>query len=263
MGPEPKSFLVGTVVGILGGLIGLGGAEFRLPLLIGMFEFGPLAAVILNKAMSLVVTAAISARMGAVPIADVLSQWPIILNLLSGSIVGAWVGASWALKLKTRTFYLVIAALLLLMAFVLLLGHASGSSGVPAMSGLALTIAGLLTGFGIGLVASLLGVAGGELLIPTLVLLYGVDVKLAGSLSLAVSLPTMIVGFARYSQDKSFKVIREEIIFFISMATGSVLGVLIGGQLLTIAHTSVILPLLAGVLVISAWKMWKHSRTSR
>jgi uncharacterized protein len=49
-----------------------------------------------------------------------------------------------------------------------------------------------------GIVAALLGVAGGELLIPTLVLLFGADIKLAGSLSLAVSLPTMIVGFTRY-----------------------------------------------------------------
>jgi hypothetical protein len=32
-------------------------------------------------------------------------------------------------------------------------------------------------------IASLLGVAGGEFLIPTLVLLFGADIKLAGSLS--------------------------------------------------------------------------------
>jgi hypothetical protein len=35
------------------------------------------------------------------------------------------------------------------------------------------------------------------LLIPTLVLLFGAEIKLAGSLSLAISLPTMLVGFAR------------------------------------------------------------------
>lgn len=63
-------------------------------------------------------------------------------------------------------------------------------------------IAGVAAGFGIGIVAALLGVAGGELLIPTLVLLFGVDIKLAGSLSLAVSLPTMLVGFARGSKAK-------------------------------------------------------------
>ncbi|MGO9999482.1 MAG: ferritin-like domain-containing protein [Acetobacteraceae bacterium] len=53
----PAAFAGGAVIGALGGLIGLGGAEFRLPLLIGMFRFGALQAVILNKAMSLVVVA--------------------------------------------------------------------------------------------------------------------------------------------------------------------------------------------------------------
>ncbi len=56
---------------------------------------------------------------------------------------------------------------------------------------------GVFAGFIIGAVAALMGVAGGELLIPTLVLLFGLDVKVAGSVSLAVSLPTMLMGFAR------------------------------------------------------------------
>jgi uncharacterized membrane protein YfcA len=43
----------GAGVGLLGGLVGLGGAEFRLPLLIGLFGFVALQAVIVNKAMSL------------------------------------------------------------------------------------------------------------------------------------------------------------------------------------------------------------------
>jgi len=46
----PLSFLAGAGIGILGGMIGLGGAEFRLPLLIGVFGFIALQAVILNKA---------------------------------------------------------------------------------------------------------------------------------------------------------------------------------------------------------------------
>jgi uncharacterized membrane protein YfcA len=33
-------FTTGAVIGALGGLIGLGGAEFRLPLLISVFRFG-------------------------------------------------------------------------------------------------------------------------------------------------------------------------------------------------------------------------------
>lgn len=49
------AFISGSIIGTLGGLIGLGGAEFRLPVLIGLFKFPPLEAVILNKIMSLII----------------------------------------------------------------------------------------------------------------------------------------------------------------------------------------------------------------
>jgi uncharacterized membrane protein YfcA len=38
-------------------------------------------------------------------------------------------------------------------------------------------------GVGSGIVPALMGVAGGELLIPTIVLLFAVDIKIAGSLA--------------------------------------------------------------------------------
>lgn len=75
--------------------------------------------------------------------------------------------------------------------------------------------------------------------------------KLAGSLSLAVSLPTMIVGFARYSRDQSFSVIRRNITFVLVMACGSIVGTFLGGQMLGFVPSGVLLPLLAAILVIS------------
>ncbi|WP_276947163.1 sulfite exporter TauE/SafE family protein, partial [Haematobacter massiliensis] len=203
----PAAFGGGAIIGTLGGLIGLGGAEFRLPLLIGAFKFKALEAVILNKAMSLVVVAtALPFRAGTVPFADIAAHWPIILNLLAGSLAGAWFGAGWATRLKSETLYKVIAVLMVGIAVVLVFGHDATASD-PLLTGAAQMAAGVILGFGIGIVASLMGVAGGELLIPTLVLLFGANIKLAGSLSLAVSLPTMLVGFARYSQDQSFAVL--------------------------------------------------------
>ena len=66
------AFVGGSVIGSLGGLIGLGGAEFRLPLLISVFRFVALEAVILNKAMSLVVVAsALPFRARTVPFAAI------------------------------------------------------------------------------------------------------------------------------------------------------------------------------------------------
>ena len=70
-----RSFLAlgaSALIGTLGGLIGLGGAEFRLPVLISLFRFRGLEAVILNTATSLVVVAtALPFRAGTVPFSAV------------------------------------------------------------------------------------------------------------------------------------------------------------------------------------------------
>lgn len=253
------AFVGGAAIGTLGGLIGLGGAEFRLPLLIGLFDFAALSAVIVNKAMSLIVVAtALVFRARTVPIELLLAHWTIVANLLGGSLLGAWWGASWATRAQPRSLYRVIAALLVLIAAALLLHHWQPARSAALFEGNTQIVAGLAAGFAIGAVASLLGVAGGELLIPTIVLLFAVDIKLAGSLSLAVSLPTMIVGFARYSRDGSFRVLRENRPFVVTMAAGSILGAALGAALLGVVPSALLLPCLALILVISAWKIWRH-----
>lgn len=249
----------GGLIGALGGLIGLGGAEFRLPLLIGVFNLAALEAVILNKAISLVVVAsALPFRAATVPFATIADNWPIVANLLVGSLLGAWFGAGWATRLKSETLYKVIATLLVAIAVILVLGH-DARAGHALLTGPAQIVVGVIAGFAIGVVASLLGVAGGELLIPTLVLLFGADIKLAGSLSLVVSLPTMLVGFTRYSRDQSFSVLGRNKAFLIVMAAGSIVGTFIGGRLLGIVPSGFLLPALAAILLISAVKVWRHS----
>ena len=256
---KAAAFGGGTVIGILGGLIGLGGAEFRLPLLIGAFRFPALEAVIVNKATSLIVVAsALPFRAATVPLSDVVAHWPVVLNLLAGSLLGAWLGAGWATRIRSETLYRIIAFLLVSIAALLLFGHEQHTDGQALATGSLRVVAGTAAGFAIGVVASLLGVAGGELLIPTLVLLFGEDIKLAGSLSLAISLPTMIVGFTRYSRDRSFAVLRHNRRFLLVMALGSVVGTFVGGRALGIIPSAILLPMLAGILLISAVKVWRH-----
>jgi hypothetical protein len=48
-----QAFSWGTGIGTLGGLIGLGGAEFRLPVLAGIFQFRLLDAIVINLLVSL------------------------------------------------------------------------------------------------------------------------------------------------------------------------------------------------------------------
>jgi len=103
-----------------------------------------------------------------------------------------------------------------------------------------------------------MGVAGGELLIPTIVLLYGTDIKIAGSLSLAVSLPTMLVAFARFSRDQSFPVLGQNKRFLVAMTAGSIAGTVLGGLLLGVVPSMVLIPLLVLLLVLSSIKVWNH-----
>jgi uncharacterized membrane protein YfcA len=159
--------------------------------------------------------------------------------------------------MRSATLYRVLAALLVLIAVALAWSH-FGDLGALELSPFARIVAGVGAGVAIGVVAALMGVAGGELLIPTIVLLYGVDIKLAGSLSLAVSLPTMLVAFTRYSRDQSFQVLRANTTFVAVMAAGSIAGTVLGGLLLGVVPDAVLIPLLVALLGLSAIKVWRH-----
>lgn len=251
--------VAGASVGLLGGLIGLGGAEFRLPLLLLLFGFAALPSVILNKAMSLVVVAvAIPARLTAVPPGTLADEWDVVANLLAGSLVGAWIGATWAVRMRTAVLYRVIAVLLVAIAAVLAAEHTGTVSHLELPTGVRVAT-GVACGIGIGVVAAVMGVAGGELLIPTVVLLYGLDIKLAGSVSLAVSLPTMLVAFARYRRDQNFAVLRANRHFVGALAAGSVAGTLAGGLLLGVVPAALLVPLLCVLLLLSSRKVWQHA----
>jgi uncharacterized membrane protein YfcA len=73
-----------------------------------------------------------------------------------------------------------------------------------------------------------------------------------------VSLPTMLVGFTRYSRDRSFVVLGQNKGFVLVMAAGSIIGSFIGGRLLGLVPSPILLPLLAVILVISSVKVWRH-----
>jgi hypothetical protein len=52
----------------------------------------------------------------AVPYIDTTAHWLVAVNLLAGSLAGAWAGASWATRMATATLHKVLAGLLVLMA---------------------------------------------------------------------------------------------------------------------------------------------------
>jgi hypothetical protein len=78
--------LWGAPIGLLGGLIGLGGAEFRLPVLVGAFGYAARRAVALNLAISLItVVSALVIRGGTLSLAPLLALLPVVAAMIAGA----------------------------------------------------------------------------------------------------------------------------------------------------------------------------------
>src|SRR5262245_2540365 len=155
--------LAGAAVAVLGGLIGLGGAEFRLPILIAIFAVFAHRAIRINLLISLA-TLAMSAvvRLSVLPSTNVHAFTMDILGMLLGGIVAAWIGAGLLARIPKERIMGVIAVLLLATA-ALLAGeaflHGTAWSALPPDSALRIPVA-IFAGLLVGAISSLLGVAG-------------------------------------------------------------------------------------------------------
>ena len=107
-----------------------------------------------------------------------------------------------------------------------------------------------------------LGVAGGELIIPTMVFAFGADIKTAGTASLFISLPTVFVGLVRYAHRSAFNERRALAETVAPMSLGSVIGAIIGGLLVGIVPATVLKIGLGIILIISAGRIFWHTRTA-
>ncbi|MEJ1937131.1 sulfite exporter TauE/SafE family protein, partial [Nostoc sp. NIES-2111] len=229
------AFVAGAVIGVLGGLIGLGGAEFRLPVLIAFFALAAHQAVRINLLVSLVTLAASAvARFGFADFPDLGNYAGEIIAVAAGSIAAAWFGAGLLSRISPAKLMLLIAVLLFAIGGLLGFEAAIGDRTTGALvETLPLRIVtGIAAGIGIGLVSSLLGVAGGELIIPTMLFVFGLDIRTAGTASLLISIPTVLVGVLRHYISGAYRSRQSLLALVIPMAGGSVVGAIIGAALL-------------------------------
>ncbi len=252
-------FFLGTLVGIMGGLIGLGGAEFRLPILIKIFNYPTLKAIIINLVVSLVtVIFSLIFRSGVVAFNIVFTNWVIIINILAGSLFGAYIAVNYATRINEKLLNKIVVFFLVIISFILIGHELIFSLKIWETTDLLKIIIAWLAGIVIGIFSSLLGVAGGELIIPTIILIFAVDIKLAGSLSLAISIPTILMGLWKYNRQQKLQQIKDDYSFIISMATGSIVGAFIGSYLLQYIASTFLYWILGIILLISASKLAKH-----
>ncbi|WP_282442362.1 MULTISPECIES: sulfite exporter TauE/SafE family protein [Pelotomaculum] len=256
------ALLTSAPIGCLGGLIGLGGAEFRLPVLVGLFKYSARQAVSLNLAASFItLLSSLIFRIPSAPFAKLLPLAPVILSLIAGGMGGAYIGALYTKKISEHALEKVILALLLSIG-LLLIGESFypfAARGVQAPLPVLLLI-GLAFGTGIGMISSLLGVAGGELIIPTLILVFGADIKLAGTAGILISLPTVIIGLGRHYANGAFTQKQDIKELVLPMGIGSIIGSFIGGMLILYVSGGSLKLILGLILIISAVKIFNKVR---
>lgn len=257
------AFVIAVPIAVLGGLIGLGGAEFRLPVLVGMLRYTAKQAVPLNLAVSLVtVTTSLVIRTNTLPLEALNVLGVVILSLIAGAVGAAFVGAAYASRISEKRLEQVILVLLVAIGIALIVESflPQGGAGFVPRETAWRVVVGVLFGLAIGTVSTLLGVAGGELIIPTLIFAFGADVKIAGTASLLISLPTIIVGLIRYARRGAFAERRMLTETVVPMGIGSVIGALIGGLLVGFIPASVLKLVLGIILIISALRIFRSSR---
>ena len=99
--------------------------------------------------------------------------------------------------------------------------------------------------------SSVLGVAGGELLIPTLLFIFGADIRTAGSASLLIAVGFVLTGLWHYWRMGVIPRGRGVQRITAAMSAGSILGAIVGG--LAVAYAPVEgLKLLLGIVLIGA-----------
>jgi uncharacterized protein len=161
--------LAGAAVALLGGLIGLGGAEFRLPTLITVFALYAHRAIRINLLSLATLAISAAARLGFVQSAHVADFSVEIAGMRVGGIVAAWLGAS-ALRRIPKTRMMGIIAALLLVTAALLAAETpfQGSNWGGAGQWLDAAPFRCCRRWSVGRRhQQLLGVAGGEFIIPS------------------------------------------------------------------------------------------------
>jgi uncharacterized membrane protein YfcA len=120
---------------------------------------------------------------------------PAAIALAAGSVLGALVGTALLRRLPIVVLRWAFVALLVGVAVRLLFPITAHAGSVPLSFW---PLVGLVAlGVAVGIASGLFGIGGGVLIVPSLVLLFGVGDLIAKGTSLLVMIPTGVVGTAR------------------------------------------------------------------
>ncbi len=253
--PSPPLFVtlvVGLAAGFMSGLFGVGGGILVVPALVLVLHMEQrlahgtsLAAVLPISLMSLVTYWG----QGHV-------DWWLALWLSLGALAGAVLGTRLLHVVPHRALGYGFAAVLLVTAVRLFIP--TDATGRDPLT-VALVLVAVALGVAAGTLAGLLGVGGGIILVPAMVVLFGELPVVAKGTSVAVIIPTSLMGTWR-NRAKANADLRTAMVVGIGGIPAAVAGSLVAARM-SATLSNVLFAIL--VLVVAARLIWDLERERR
>ena len=179
---------IGLLAGLLSGLFGVGGGTVIVPLLVLLMRFdqrlaaGTSLAAIVPTATVGVISYALHGSVAWIP-ALILA-----VGAVGGAQLGTWLLPRMPLTVLRWGFVAFLAAVIVSLFLIIPSRDAELELTVP--TGIGLVVLGIIT----GILAGLLGVGGGIIVVPALMLLFGTSDLIAKGTSLLMMIPTAVSG---------------------------------------------------------------------
>lgn len=244
--------VIGGAAGLAGGLLGVGGGFLMVPLQV-IWTRTPQRRAIGNSLAAIVPIAVVGACIYYFGSHAPQLNLEVALFVMAGSSAGAVAGSRLSRRVPERILKMLVAILLLLAAVKELhdgfLGGLQSSSGASLGPGAYALI--VLGGAVVGMVSGLTGVGGGVLLVPMLVLGFGIGQRVAQGTSLLAILPNAVIGAVIHHRQGEVDLGESG-----RMALGGVPGALAGAVLALWLPQRVLAGLFGLLLAGMAVRMW-------
>lgn len=245
--------LVGVVAGFLSGVFGVGGGILIVPALVLVLGFDQRLA----HGTSLAAVLPIAIASLTIYTIDDKVDWVVGGLLAAGAIGGAVIGTHILHKLPHDVLALAFAALLIATAARLIIddSDATGRGALTVIGCVALVGIGFLT----GILAGLLGVGGGIIMVPVMVVGFGLPAAIAKGTSLLVIVPTAVMGTWR-NRTKQNADMRVAVV----LGLAGVVSALVGGMISVGMSERLSNALFAALLLLVATRMvWQLAGSRR
>ena len=238
--------IVGLLAGFLAGVFGVGGGILIVPALV--LVLGVKQRLAHGTSLAAIIPIAVVGVVGYGAAGSV--DWVAAVVLAAGSALGVVAGTHGLQRLPQRALRLAFSAFLIANAISLFL--TLGSSGSQKSLSIATALGLLLIGLFAGTIAGLLGVGGGVVVVPALVLVISMGVAKAKGTSLAVIVPTAVVGTLRNLRARNVDLVLAAVVGLTGMASayvGTKLSVEMSPRLSKILFACLLIAIVATSLI--------------